>query len=76
MSWYNGLGLTTVFDPGGVGVSETSYATLAAMAARGELSLRVLTTLGDGEGGRGTAHAAALAERITAGQALRRRRVV
>jgi len=64
MSWYNGLGLTTVFDPGGVGVSETSYATLATMAARGELTLRLLITLGDGEGGRGTAHAAALAERI------------
>ena len=64
MSWYNSLGLTTVFDPGGVGVTETGYATLRAMAGRGELTLRVLTTLGDGEGGRGAAHAAALAERI------------
>jgi hypothetical protein len=34
------------------------------MAARGELTLRVLTTLGDGAGGRGAAHAADLAERI------------
>ena len=64
MSWYNGLGLTTVFDPGGVGVAETAYATLRTMAARGELTLRVLTTLGDGANGRGTAHAAAMAERI------------
>lgn len=64
MSWYNSLGLSTVFDPGGVGVSDSAYATLQAMAARGELTLRVLTTLGDGEGGRGAAHAAALAERI------------
>jgi len=64
MSWYNSLGLTTIFDPGGVGVTETGYGTLQGMAARGELTLRVLTTLGDGEGGRGAAHAAALAERI------------
>jgi len=64
MSWYNSLGLTTVFDPGGAGVTETAYATLRAMAFRGELTLRVLTTLGDGDGGRGAAHAAALADRI------------
>jgi hypothetical protein len=65
MSWYNRLGLTTVFDPGGVGVAEASYATVRAMAARGELTLRVLVTLGDGAGGRGAAHAAALAGRIS-----------
>lgn len=64
MAWYNRLGLTTVFDPGGVGVAEASYATLEAMAARGELTLRVLTTLGDAAGGRGAAHAADLAGRI------------
>jgi hypothetical protein len=64
MSWYNRLGLTTVYDPGGVGVAETSYATLKAMAARGGLTLRVLTTLCDGEGGRGPEHALRLAERI------------
>ena len=64
MSWYNSIGLTTVFDPGGVGVAESSYATLRDMAARGELTLRILTTLGDGDGGRGAAHAAGFAERI------------
>lgn len=48
MAYYNGLGLTTVFDPGGVGVSEAAYATIQAMAERGELTLRVLTTLGAG----------------------------
>jgi predicted amidohydrolase YtcJ len=64
MSWYNSLGLTTVFDPGGVGVTETSYDTVRGMAARGELTLRVLTTLGDGTDGRGAAHAADLAGRI------------
>jgi hypothetical protein len=64
MSWYNRLGLTTVFDPGGVGVAEASYDTVQVMAARGELTLRLLTTLGDGAGGRGAAHAAGLAGRI------------
>jgi predicted amidohydrolase YtcJ len=64
MSWYNSLGLTTVFDPGGVGVAEAAYATLRSMATRGELTLRVLTTLGDGANGRGAAHAAAMAGRI------------
>jgi hypothetical protein len=64
MAWYNSLGLTTVFDPGGVGVAESSYDTVKAMAARGELTLRILTTLGDGDGGRGAAHAASMAGRI------------
>ena len=63
-SWYNSVGLTTVFDPGGVGVPAQAYATVAALAARGELTLRVLTTLGDGASGRGPAHAAAMAGRL------------
>jgi predicted amidohydrolase YtcJ len=48
MAYYNSLGLTSVFDPGGVGVSEAAYAAIQAMAGRGELTLRVLTTLGAG----------------------------
>ena len=48
MASYNRLGLTTVFDPGGVGVSETSYDTIRDLAGRGELTLRILTTLGAG----------------------------
>lgn len=64
LSWYNSLGLTTVFDPGGVGVAESSYDIIRDLAARGELTLRVLTTLGDSAGGRGAAHAAAFAEQI------------
>jgi len=64
MCWYNSLGLTTVFDPGGVGVTETSYDVIRAMAARGELTLRLVTTLGDDTGGRDAAWATALAERI------------
>jgi predicted amidohydrolase YtcJ len=48
MACYNSRGLTTVFDPGGVGVSDAAYAAIQAMAGRGELTLRVLTTLGAG----------------------------
>ena len=48
MAYYNSLGLTTVFDPGGVGVSDAAYAAIQAMAGRGQLTLRVLTTLGAG----------------------------
>ena len=48
MAYCNSLGLTTVFDPGGVGVSDAAYAAIQAMAGRGELTLRVLTTLGAG----------------------------
>jgi predicted amidohydrolase YtcJ len=48
MAYYNSLGLTTVFDPGGVGVSDAAYAAIQAMAGRGELTLRVLITLGAG----------------------------
>jgi len=46
MAYCNSLGLTTVFDPGGVGVSDAAYAAIQAMAGRRELTLRVLTTLG------------------------------
>ena len=48
MAYYNSLGLTTVFDPGGIGLSDASYDTIQALAARGELTLRVLTTLSAG----------------------------
>jgi predicted amidohydrolase YtcJ len=44
---YNSMGLTTVFDPGGVGVPESAYDHVAALAGCGELTLRVFTTLGD-----------------------------
>ena len=65
MSWCRSAGTDRVDDPGGVGVAEASYATIAAMARRGALTLRILTTLGDGAGGRG---AADLAERIRRGR--------
>ena len=67
MAYYNGLGLTTVFDPGGVGVSETAYATIERLAGRGELTLRVLTTLGAGL----NEAAAAFAGRVRASEPFR-----
>jgi predicted amidohydrolase YtcJ len=66
MGYYNSLGLTAVFDPGGVGVSAAAYATVEAMATRGEMTLRVFTTLFDGETAPGAAGARALAHLITA----------
>ena len=64
LSWYNSLGLTTVFDPGGLGVASSSYQAIEDLAARGELTLRVLATLGDSDGARGAAHAAGFASLI------------
>jgi predicted amidohydrolase YtcJ len=46
-AYYNSIGLTTVFDPGGVGVADSAYDQVAAVARKGELTLRVFTTLGD-----------------------------
>jgi predicted amidohydrolase YtcJ len=66
MAYYNSLGLTTAFDPGGVGVSEAAYATIETMAARGELTLRVCTTLGDTGNRSSESDARALANLITA----------
>jgi predicted amidohydrolase YtcJ len=65
MAYYNSLGLTTVFDPGGVGVSDAAYATIEAMAAKSQLTLRVLATLGDAANGTSPAAARAFARKIT-----------
>jgi predicted amidohydrolase YtcJ len=46
-AYFNSIGLTSVFDPGGVAVSDSAYEHVAALAAQNELTLRVLTTLGD-----------------------------
>jgi predicted amidohydrolase YtcJ len=63
-SYYNSIGLTSVFDPGGVGVSESAYEHVAALAARGELTLRVLTTLGDATNAQTPEQAAEMAGRV------------
>src|SRR5262249_11176394 len=68
MAWYHSFGLSPVFDPGGVGVSAASYTRIAALAARGELTLRVFTTLGDSLGGATPAAAHAFARRVRAGR--------
>jgi predicted amidohydrolase YtcJ len=46
-SYYNSMGLTTVFDPGGAGVTESAYEHIAVLARGKKLTLRVFTTLGD-----------------------------
>jgi len=44
----NAMGLTTVYDAGGLGVREESYARIGALAERGELTLRIPHTLWGG----------------------------
>lgn len=48
MGALNGMGLTTVFDPGGLGIQAASYARIQALAERGDLSLRFFSTLWGG----------------------------
>jgi len=45
MKEMNGMGLTTVYDPGGLGIKDESYKRLQDMADSGELSMRVFHTL-------------------------------
>jgi len=71
MAYYNSLGLTTVFDPGGVGVSDAAYAAVETIGARGDLTLRVCTTLGDSTNNMSASGARALAELITAREPFR-----
>ncbi len=48
MAYYNSIGLTTVFDSGGLGIRDASYARIQALADRGELSLRIFHALWGG----------------------------
>ena len=64
--YFNRLGLTSVFDPGGVAVSDSAYEHVAALAARGGLTLRVLTTLGDATNARTPEQAREIVSRIRA----------
>ena len=65
-AYYNSVGLTSVFDPGGVGVSESAYEHVAALASTSELTLRVLTTLGDATNARTPEQAREMAGRVRA----------
>ena len=47
-SYLNGIGLTSVYDPGGVGISSDSYDRIRALAEESGLTLRVFHTLGGG----------------------------
>ncbi|HEY5623111.1 MAG TPA: amidohydrolase family protein [Gammaproteobacteria bacterium] len=47
-SYLNGIGLTSVYDPAGVGISPESYARINALADRGEATVRIFHTLGGG----------------------------
>jgi len=63
-AYYNSLGLTSVFDPGGVGVSDSAYEHVAALARQDGLTIRVLTTLGDAANARTPGQAREMTGRI------------
>lgn len=48
MAYANSLGLTSVFDPGGLGIKAASYDRIQRLADRGELTLRIMHTLWGG----------------------------
>jgi predicted amidohydrolase YtcJ len=64
-SYLNSIGLTSVYDPGGVGIKQESYGRIADLAQTGELSVRIYHTLSAGVPSTPDA-AAALIERINA----------
>lgn len=45
MQFYNGLGLTAVYDPGGLGIQDASYGRLQKLADAGEFTLRIAYTI-------------------------------
>lgn len=63
--YLNSIGLTSVFDPGGVGIKQDSYGRIAELAETGELSVRTFHTLSAGVPATPDA-ASALIERINA----------
>jgi predicted amidohydrolase YtcJ len=64
-SYLNSIGLTSVFDPGGLGIKQGSYGRIAALADAGELTVRIFHTLSAGVPATPEA-AQALVERIEA----------
>jgi predicted amidohydrolase YtcJ len=65
-TYYNSMGLTSVFDPGGVGVSDSAYESIHALSRKNELTLRVLTTLGDSANAQAPEQAREMAGRVRA----------
>jgi predicted amidohydrolase YtcJ len=45
LSYLNSVGLTSIFDPGGLGIKQESYARIRAMSQNGGLPVRVFHTL-------------------------------
>jgi predicted amidohydrolase YtcJ len=46
MAYYNRIGLTAIYDAGGMGIQDASYARVERLSDSGELTLRVMYTLG------------------------------
>lgn len=45
--YFNSIGLTSVYDAGGIGVADASYERLGKLADAGRLTLRIMYTLGE-----------------------------
>lgn len=65
-AYYNSIGLTAIYDPGGLGVQDSSYDRVQRFADRGELTLRIFSTLGDAKNGLTPTAAREFAARVRA----------
>src|SRR5690606_36102356 len=45
--YFNSIGLTSVYDAGGIGVADASYERLGKLADAGRLTIRIMYTLGE-----------------------------
>lgn len=65
-AYYNSIGLTAIYDPGGLGVQDSSYDRVQKFADHGDLTLRIFYTLGDAKNGLTPAAAHEFAAKVRA----------
>jgi predicted amidohydrolase YtcJ len=65
-AYYNSIGLTSIYDPGGLGVQDSSYDRVQKFADHGDLTLRIFYTLGDAKNGLTPAAAREFAAKVRA----------
>lgn len=65
-AYYNSIGLTAIYDPGGLGVQDSSYDRVQRFADHGDLTLRIFYTLGDAKNGLTPAAAHEFAAKVRA----------
>lgn len=65
-AYYNSIGLTSIYDPGGLGVQDSSYDRVQKFADHGDLTLRIFYTLGDAKNALTPAQAHEFAAKVRA----------